>query len=338
MDDESGDDNPQDSLPGTFPTASDQSDNDDGVNEVLASNRTATTENIINSPRPPIESRPAPSTNAVTGSSSRVSSGTTAARVRGSKYRTDELINLFSIMEQIVPIGPDEWDMVVSQHSISYPGRDVDSLRRKYHSVARKSIPTGDPNMPPEVRMAKRCKHLIGAKCSLGGGVEEYNMTDNTFTSGTPHDSSTDIVYANPNPELESSSRSSSATASRSTSPGPPPPVTNAVRNNGLVARSSGKKPDFMEIMLLQMNNEAAERAHERKERAEDRRQMATLVSTIASSFLTVNMRKHKKKKHKRKVVKKKRKNGNSGSIDILSSSSSSSSSGSSSGHSSNSS
>ena len=216
-------------------------------------------------------------------------------------------------MEQIVPIGPDEWDLVLGQHSISFPSQDVDSLRRKYHSVARKSIPTGDPNMPEKVRLAKRCKYLIGAKCSLGGGVEEYNMMDNTFSTGTA-DGTTDDVPANPNfnPEVEvSTSRSSSATASRATSLAPAP-VANAVRNNGLVARSSRKKPDFIEIMLLQMNNETAERAHERKERAKDRRQMATIISTIASSFLSAKMRKHKKKKHNRKVVKKKRKNGNS--------------------------
>ena len=80
----------------------------------------------------------------------------TGRRPRGNKYRRDELMHLLQIMETVVPIGPTEWDEVLDQHCEVFPGRDVDSLRRKYTTLHRKKIPTGDPNMPPEVRLAKR--------------------------------------------------------------------------------------------------------------------------------------------------------------------------------------
>ena len=94
MDNESGDDSPQHSPTGTFPTASHQSDNDDGVT-ALAPDRTTATQNISNSPWPPVQSRPAPYANAMTRTSSRNTSGTSAVRLRGSKYQTNEFMSLF---------------------------------------------------------------------------------------------------------------------------------------------------------------------------------------------------------------------------------------------------
>ena len=61
-------------------------------------------------------------------------------RPRGNKYRRDELMNLLTVMEAVVPIGPIEWDEVLDQHSTLFPGRDVDSLRRKYTALHRKIL------------------------------------------------------------------------------------------------------------------------------------------------------------------------------------------------------
>ena len=87
-------------------------------------------------------------------------------------------MHMLEVMHGILPIGPQEWDMVVEAHTAHYPGRDVESLRRKYTSLHRKKIPTGDPNIPPEVRLAKRVKHLIGDKAEVCDGTDEYNMID----------------------------------------------------------------------------------------------------------------------------------------------------------------
>ena len=80
-------------------------------------------------------------------------------------------MHLLQIMETVVPIGPTEWDEVLDQHSEVFPRRDVDSLRRKYTTLHRKKIATGDPNMPLEVRLAKKVKYAISDKAELGDDI-----------------------------------------------------------------------------------------------------------------------------------------------------------------------
>ena len=81
-------------------------------------------------------------------------------------YSKEEVMNFLGIMEGILPIGPDDWEHVRDLHSGTYPGRGIDSLRRKYNALKNKEIPTGDPTMPPEVRAAKRIKYIwVVLKC-----------------------------------------------------------------------------------------------------------------------------------------------------------------------------
>ena len=76
-------------------------------------------------------------------------------KVGKSNYSREELLSLFSVMERILPIGTEEWEQVLMEHSKEYPGRDVDSIRRKYNSLHRKQVQTGNPNIPPEILAAK---------------------------------------------------------------------------------------------------------------------------------------------------------------------------------------
>ena len=59
-------------------------------------------------------------------------------RPRGNKYRRDELMYLLNIMLNVLPIGPTEWEEVLDQHCVSFPERDVESLRRKYTTLHKK--------------------------------------------------------------------------------------------------------------------------------------------------------------------------------------------------------
>ena len=93
-------------------------------------------------------------------------------------YGIEETKQLFEIMEKILPIGTDEWTKVVDEHSIKYPGRTVLSIRRRYQNLHRKQAPTGSPNMPDDVRQAKRIKYKIGKKAELSDGTEEFTLED----------------------------------------------------------------------------------------------------------------------------------------------------------------
>ena len=45
-----------------------------------------------------------------------------------SNYSREEILSLLSVMERILPIGTEEWDQVVMEHSKDYCGRDVESI------------------------------------------------------------------------------------------------------------------------------------------------------------------------------------------------------------------
>ena len=61
-------------------------------------------------------------------------------------------------------------------HSETYPYRDVRSIRRKFTSLHRRNIPTGDPDCPEEVKLAKRVFYLLGQKAAVGDGEEEFEL------------------------------------------------------------------------------------------------------------------------------------------------------------------
>ena len=66
-------------------------------------------------------------------------------------------------------------------HSVEFPGRDVDSLRRKYTSVHCKKVPIGDPNILEEIRLAKKVKCMIKDWAQFGGKEEDYDMISDCF-------------------------------------------------------------------------------------------------------------------------------------------------------------
>ena len=73
-----------------------------------------------------------------------------------TNFSNNELMSLLETMKSLLPIGSEEWEAVVVEHFGNYPspGRDANSIRRKYTTLHRRKIPTGDPNMPPAVRLA----------------------------------------------------------------------------------------------------------------------------------------------------------------------------------------
>ncbi len=85
-------------------------------------------------------------------------------------------------------IGGDKWDIVLEQHSLSYPGREVESLRCKCAQLhaSRVKTPTGDPRYPEEVKLAKCIQYIISSSADFGDGTEEMDLASGTFTSRAP--------------------------------------------------------------------------------------------------------------------------------------------------------
>jgi hypothetical protein len=111
---------------------------------------------------------------------------TAPPRSRTRNYSQAELMHFLGVMLNIMPIGGDDWEAVLEEHSIEYPGREVDSLRRKFSQLHRKKIPTGDPRCPEEVKLAKRVKYQISSRADIGDGEEEMDLTTGIFTNTIP--------------------------------------------------------------------------------------------------------------------------------------------------------
>jgi hypothetical protein len=82
---------------------------------------------------------------------------------RGLAFTASELESLAESVEDFVPISHTDWDKIRDDHSKYFPeqNRTTDSLRRKFQWMAKLKIPTGDPNMPRHIRVAKRAYYAI---------------------------------------------------------------------------------------------------------------------------------------------------------------------------------
>jgi hypothetical protein len=93
---------------------------------------------------------------------------------RGNKFHNPEIFNFFHITEDILPISGEEWEEVETEHMIEYAenNRTGASLRRKFMELYNKKVPTGDPNMPDTVRLAKKIRFKIEEKSDAAINVD----------------------------------------------------------------------------------------------------------------------------------------------------------------------
>ena len=115
-------------------------------------------------------------------------------------YMLPETMNLLEVLEDVLPIGSEEWEEALARHSLNYPGRDKPSIARKFATLHRKQIPTGDPNCPPEVRAAKRIKYLIGPKAAIGSGEENFDPEDGFVAVPPPEEEEANVGGEEPAP------------------------------------------------------------------------------------------------------------------------------------------
>lgn len=191
---------------------------------------------------------------------------------RGPGFTKEELKNFLDLMEEVVPIGPQQWETVADRHLESYPdqGRDTSSLRTKFNRLVSATPPTGDPSCPEEVRRAKRIYKLIEEKADasqlldmdeIGLDSDKEQSTDGNekVVSGVPMGSSASSINT-PN-------------TSRFRNPRTPQSAT------------SSQMEKLMEVMVANMmmdQSRRTEREEERRQREEERRERSLDQSMAA--------------------------------------------------------
>jgi len=93
------------------------------------------------------------------------SSGAAAAKKksRTSNFRAAELDIMLDFIEDVLPIGGQEWEKVEALHLERFPDskRTAHSIKRKFQDLYRVRMPTGDPDIPAPVKRAKRIQKAI---------------------------------------------------------------------------------------------------------------------------------------------------------------------------------
>ena len=72
-----------------------------------------------------------------------------------------------------------DWDNILEIHDVDFPGLNKTSysLKRKFQEMARTKIPTGDPNCPHHIRIAKHGYYkLVKTLDGSTGGSDELDL------------------------------------------------------------------------------------------------------------------------------------------------------------------
>ena len=72
-----------------------------------------------------------------------------------------ETTTLLKTIEQILPIDVEAWNEVHDVFNSKQTPRGVEGLKRKFNKLANKPLPTGNPNMPEDVKLAKSIKSKL---------------------------------------------------------------------------------------------------------------------------------------------------------------------------------
>ena len=97
--------------------------------------------------------------------------------VRSVNFTRDEIDALLDCIEEVLPIGMDEWQRAENQHVLLYPdkNRTKESLRRKFQMLYLIKQPTGSPECPPHVRSAKLLQYAIRDKAEVSSAGSDMS-------------------------------------------------------------------------------------------------------------------------------------------------------------------
>ena len=79
----------------------------------------------------------------------------------GKGFTKAETTTLLKTIEQILPIDGGAWNEVHDVFNSKHTPREVEGLKHKFNKLANKPVPTGNPNMPEDVKLAKSIKSKL---------------------------------------------------------------------------------------------------------------------------------------------------------------------------------
>ena len=95
---------------------------------------------------------------------------------RGKGFTKAETTTLLKTIEQVLPIDTEGWNEVHDIFNSKHTPRGVEGLKRKFNKLANKPVPTGNPNMPEDVKLAKSIKGKLFCRSGVTNLSEEEEV------------------------------------------------------------------------------------------------------------------------------------------------------------------
>jgi len=96
---------------------------------------------------------------------------------RGLGFFGEEIKDLLTTIEDMLPCDTHEWDAVAAHHQVKWKrNRTATSLKKKWNTLHNAAPPTGDPNVPENVKWALRIKSKIADRANLIGETENDDL------------------------------------------------------------------------------------------------------------------------------------------------------------------
>jgi hypothetical protein len=183
-----------------------------------------------------------------------------------SHYSDEELDILLGLIKEYLPIGNIAWMRVVDEFNKRVSParvRNKASILRKYNSLHQKLMPTGDPNMPPHVKIAKHINYLIMDKSEMIN-AEEMDEEEEAEVQ-VVDEADTDPLEVNANPPDPTEPTEPAAAFA------PVPSSTTFSSRNTRAKNKQGRSEtrEFLELFM------ATEKAHYERLKLKDERDMA---------------------------------------------------------------
>ena len=84
-----------------------------------------------------------------------------ASTRRGKGFMKAETTTLLKAIEDILPINVEAWNEVHDVFNSKHTPYGVKGLKCKFNKLTNKLVPTGNPNMPEDVKLAKSIKSKL---------------------------------------------------------------------------------------------------------------------------------------------------------------------------------
>jgi hypothetical protein len=104
-------------------------------------------------------------------------------RAGAQNFSIEDKEYLISLLEEVHPLGPEQWENIVSRYNSEYAKpnersiRDKEGLRQQWYKMTKVTKPTGDPSCPEYIRRAKRLNREIHNEIAMTG-IDDDALTD----------------------------------------------------------------------------------------------------------------------------------------------------------------